>query len=99
MRHANIEALTSSPLHEGKSSRSLSPTAGGLLLLEPPAKKLFGRHQPRDRGLTLPIGCNNLVRVSAKAILKRRPCAFSNDFAKDSMNSAPSSNASGGQTC
>jgi hypothetical protein len=38
------------------------------------------------------------MSASAKAVFSRRPCVFSNAFASEAMNSAPSTNASFGHT-
>ena len=47
---------------------------------------------------TLAVEYKSWNIVSANADLRRVPCAFSNDFDKDSRNSAPSSKHSGGYT-
>lgn len=57
-----------------------------------------GSERQEFEQLTFPIGCRSWTSVSAKALFRRNPCAFENDFDNVSMNSAASSNASGGQT-
>lgn len=57
-------------------------------------KRLLGKRLVN----TFPIGCSRKTSVSAKAIFRFGPWAFTNDFDSDSRNSAPSSKASGGHT-
>jgi len=95
MRLASIAACSSSLLLSDILVPLLLPILGGSFLLARSSlnQKMNAR---KKMVITFPIGCSKKSRVSAKAILRFSPCAFMNDFESDSMNSAPSSKASGG---